>query len=943
MALTHRTRAALSIACLFALGLLALAQERACGQGAPQSGTIIVDHFGGLNDTDASATLDNSEAQDALNVESSVSGTSLLKRKGYSRLASLTVTTSPVSGSFSFIDPNGNRQDIVCHDHYCAKSTNGSAFSVFVTSAGTFGSGTIPTRWSFVAINGKAYGANDSRDAIWQYDGTTLSWPGTMPKGAVLELTKDRLVVADVSANPNGVYYSQSGTYTNFTTGLNSADPYIDFVGAPGDRVTALKYALGKLFVFKATSITACILKDQYSSSCAPVSNVIGTNDPLSVVEIPGAITFRGAEGNYWGISADGTLTLLSKKISNFVKSQTSGSTQSNTQTSQADWQAGAQFPGGSWDTGTVAGAVFPSSSTHVDQSTTAFSLGIFDLSSMTLTGIVPSLFQNSGFENGQGASAPWGWTGSASNPSVLGGSRCGLNSTGNFTWGGTNVAARTGCGGTSYSMILSIVNSNNGAVLYSDTETFTATSGCAYHSINVSTQNVYMAISIQSTVDGSQGGSILSTSFSTAAVPGGLIEYGVGASFPLTGAGISCVIGQPNGVFIDFAQPYGTAKSTFTSAAFDTGFSTPTWGVFKATSTAIGPEASLSYATIVSATQNGVYDSPVSVNSDGRAASAQKRWAKYQVYFSTTKSSVTATVSNVELNYATTGLYQTQCITAGSNVSSWGLLSCDQTTAGGGSVVLYATSAYSCANLSTQTVTNWPTVTNNANLSISVSSAVLIGFRSLLTSSTDQAQVNACTLYWNNGVLAPPVWGTYDSIKNAVYWTASINNSATNNRVLKYDLNLFQWYPFGLNANAIRSIQNTTYFGDSTGGYWNQYGSVDTDNGSPINAYWKSKDFGASQPFLDKRFDHLSLVTKNQVTGNMTATYTTSNGGSGAYTISLATDSTKVYVHANANLPLLSPYQFINLKLGNNSITPFEVDGLGLDYYSFPWSPKNP
>jgi hypothetical protein len=83
--------------------------------------------------------------------------------------------------------------------------------------------------------------------------------------------------------------------------------------------------------------------------------------------------------------------------------------------------------------------------------------------------------------------------------------------------------------------------------------------------------------------------------------------------------------------------------------------------------------------------------------------------------------------------------------------------------------------------------------------------------------------------------------------------------------------------------------------------------------------------------------------VTKNQVSGNMTATYQTSNNASGSYTVSLATTSGITYVRANYALPLLSPYQFFNVKFGNNSAVPFEVNAFRLDYSVQPWKPMNP
>jgi hypothetical protein len=337
-------------------------------------------------------------------------------------------------------------------------------------------------------------------------------------------------------------------------------------------------------------------------------------------------------------------------------------------------------------------------------------------------------------------------------------------------------------------------------------------------------------------------------------------------------------------------------------------------------------------------------FDAAQTATPGNQPLSAQKRFFVYTATFTANSSTNTAAIySGLSLGLATTGQFQTQCIQAGNQVSSWGILSCAESNVGNASLVYYATSAATCAALPATPPTAWTSVTNNATLSIGVSSNVYIGFRSLLGASTDQAQVDSCSLYWNNGVTAPPTWGTYDSYKNAIYWTTSIDNSATNNRVLKYDLNLNQWYPFDLPANAITRILNQIYFGDSTGGYWNLYGGVNSDNGAAINSYWKSKDFSGGIPFQDKYFNTISMVTKNQGAGTLSVTYTTSDNTSTTYSISLSTTTGATYVHANRLLSQMSPFQFLNVQFGNNSAIPWEIDGAEIQFNSAPWADQNP
>ena len=68
------------------------------GTASAQPGQVLIDHYLGLNDADSPATIGPYDAQDALNVESNLDATAILKRRGFTREASLTVATAAVNG-----------------------------------------------------------------------------------------------------------------------------------------------------------------------------------------------------------------------------------------------------------------------------------------------------------------------------------------------------------------------------------------------------------------------------------------------------------------------------------------------------------------------------------------------------------------------------------------------------------------------------------------------------------------------------------------------------------------------------------------------------------------------------------------------------------------------------------------------------------------------------
>lgn len=907
-----------------------------------QSGTVGVDRFGGLEDSNLPAVISPYRAQDALNVESSLDGRSLRKRKGYSLEATLTVSTDEVTGLTSFVDSSGNNVRVACNNVYCAKSVNGGAFSNFLTTATSSN-----TRWSFVNINGKLYGANSSRDIVFQYDGTTLSYPPEIPRGSILELTRDRLVVADTSANPNRVTYSKSGDYTEFTTGTGSADPWTDDFGTPGDKVTGLKYSQGKMYVFKQQSITACILGDQYTTDCFPISNSIGTIDPASIVEAPDGIYFRSQDRTYWKIDRGDSLGSISLQISSTTKSQTSGSQQNNTQTTQADWEAGSQNPSSSFNTTTRSGSIFNSSITLVDTSGSDF--GSFTSSSSISTGIVPGSvvlsYSTFNFRNGDLSSGDFtNWTQSGSWTKVDG-------SGNSFNLCGISISsfARSGCSTNASKTSTIRVESSEGTLLDSCSVTWSCTGSDCVRSSDTCDQSVSITngwkVSIDisthsaSTVrvvitDGDNNASITSISSHTAKT----VSVGM-----LGQVGVGCPVSNTAIMYATCGTENYLASGNLTSRTFDTTYSTPTGGTFSVDMSSAS-DYDLTFQIQESTDSDDTFGSLSSITPGDRITLTKRYW-RYKASFSQTTSTRTAILNSVDLIASTTGQFRTQCIQPGSDISSWGILSCAESNIGNGSNTFYSTSAATCATLPATDPSNWTATTNNATLTITTAAAMYVGWKSLLGSATDQAQVDACTVYWNVGSVAQPVFGTYDTINNAIYWTTGVNNSATSNRVLKYDLNLGEWFPWGLSFGPLLMYQNSLYAGDSTAGKIHKYGGsgVDSDAGSSINAYWKSRDFPGVDPFRETSWQRIHLLAKNQITGNLTLDFATSLNQTGSYTVSLATSSAIGYSRTTYAIPLKSPSNFLNVKFGNNSSTPFEILGFKLDYFTNPWSPMNP
>lgn len=890
--------------------------------------------FHGLDDTNAPAVLDQCDGQDMLDVESNLSGSSIIKRKGYAKSADMTITTAPITGSHFYTDTSGNQIQIVCQDRNCARSVNGGAFTVIHTTASAG-----VTRWSIVSAGGIAYMANDMRDLVIKVNGASTSTPVGIPQGSILELTQQRLIVGDVAGVPNRVYYSSAGAFENFTTGSNSQDPYYDDLGSPGDKITGLKYHGNFLYVFKTKSITVCELSDQYSSICTILSPTIGTSDPGSIVSAGDALYFKAQDKTYWAIEG-GRLRLLSRKIANLVKSQNQGAQRSNTQTTTADWTAGVQSPTGTWNTATLSGSIFPSSVTFVDTSSTQFNAGTLPASLTTTTN--PGYIQfssaayqiyNGTFETGDLTY----WTCSTA------GGTCQVSAAGKID-GTYGAQVYSNTSGSNVQATVSILNPTN-TVLYSVTYTqdptiLTQGRSIDLYALGLSTQT--LKIKFDTNSDGNVA-SLTSTTFtaissitwSARSVSGG---FGWGQLDTI----------QVNRYFSLYQA--SATPAFYMSQVYDVGLTTAVGGPFVVgLTTETGGGTNIVFETRSGAAASAMPYAWTSISSGSRITE-YKRYEQYGSTFTTSVGTATPILDYASLAFATTGFYRTQCIQPNSAITSWGILSCAQTLGGiGGNIVYYASATTTCGGLPTTdpldtTKWNGTPVSNNATLSIATNTAVEIAWRSLLGSATDQAQVDACTLYWNEGVSAQPTVGTYDPIKNAVYWNTTVNNAAYSNRLLKYDRNLDSWYPFSITATNPTMVGTSLYFGGASSGTWNLYGGNDSDNGAAIGAYWKSKDIGGESPFVEKDFSRLSVLSRNQGSGTLSATVTLSNGKTSSYSISLSTTTGLVYARSNYNLPLASPQNFANVKLSNaNANEPFEVLGFQMDYTLKPWRVSGP
>lgn len=947
-------------------------------QAHAQSSSVEIAKFCGLNDTDAGNTIADCAAKSSLNVETNLGGTALLKRAGYTKVATMSIATAAVSGAVYFRDTSGSEDIVVCNSRNCAVSKNGGAFTNFYTTASV-----ATTRYGFVVYNGAVFGVDDQHDAAWKYEGTSFTNPSGMPACSILALTQDRMICANTTANPNRLNFSKSGDFSTWSTGVNNADPFTDDIGTPGDQITGLSYWQGILYVFKQYSVTGCIPDNQYNTSCQVLTSVIGTSEPNSIVQGPDGLYFRGTDQNFWRY--DGAVFRnISLQIQNTIKTFASGSTGFSIQTTEADLEAGNQRPTGSWNTTTTAGSIFPSSFSFVNTSSADFKTGANGQTGTAppnylLAGAIPRALDIDYRASvlPENASQAWAKTvvgnGTAS---LLGGGWVQLAVTGGSPCpsGGNSITytQALSLSATTHQLIVFTAGGTFSGLLNLGTIGFYSTSagrfvaGVGKNAVQNGIDRITNQITTASTF------TVVITSYSSASIwrNGTYTDNG---TFSDTVDSIAFQVKNTPDIFtgncagsgvlnvkvfdfssnvVDAVKELGTQNipltSTFTSAIFNTGFSTNVMGPFHDTATVNG--GSLDFQLRASSSPNNdLWGNWVSTG-DGLRIGTTNQYVQYRVLITPSVDLTSGSViTGVSLAGATTGVFVTQCIQPPSTISGYGLLTCDTTLGGNGSLTFFSTSAATCGALPTSSMTSsgfWTTSSNNAVLTIATNTAVAIRIDPTITSSTDTAQANACTVNWKLGTTPPPVWGVYNNVNNAIYWSGDVNSSTNTNRWFKYDLNTTSFWPFDVPAQAPLFYKNSLYFGSGLNGNWYQYApsGINSDDGNAITSSWASKDFPLADPFQEKILRNLSLVATNQGSGSISVTGSADGGNSTLFSVSIGTSASTGYIRSNYELPVEtvgSPYSFFGVRFANSTANnPWSILGFRLDFDLQPWRP---
>jgi hypothetical protein len=880
---------------------------------------VQVSSFKLLNNNESSLIIQPEQAQDLLNVDVTPGGKSVKKRSGYGLYKALS-TAQAVHGGAHFFDSTGNDVQVW-----------GSSTSLYgIVADGTptqlISSATLNSTWDCADTQGNAYCVNSNRNAYIRTDGATKTWFSS-PLGTMAEATPDRVAVAGVSGTPNTIYFSESGTFTNFVVGLNTTSPFSEVIASQGSKITHIRWACGKLLWWKDQSFGYINGSDQFNLESNIVSDNVGTFDNTSALDPGGSVWFRGQDGHIWKYDCS-ALTKETVEITPLAQASSKRVSNFWNQTSQSDFASGAvsmNGPSVSLSTAITAGVIVPSSFTAIDTDSTTFALGTtvnvtIGNSSVGISTNNSGTIYNNDFENA--ATLPTDGFGGIFLGTV---SSCGTCACTVSPFSGSQYARRATLAGTRLTAAkVYLVDATTDAPLTS--QTFACNSSCSGWTQGTFTDASYAGKRVKFAFGAADVVTTTSTTKSSYIFSGRMTFYYRCDNTDAINNNLSYDL-------VEGASSTITAGS-FTSRTIDTRFTSSTlmaqasWTVNTSTpifvvqhSTAVtGPWATLLTSTNTNAVAN--------------------RYIRYVSSFTVGGTdNALSTFNDASFIASSSGTFYSAVKNA-PNIASWSTFSGTVQNNGGTHAFFMRSSTNSFAVLSS--TPSWTAQSNGSLVVVSTGTYFQVRDDFGIATATDTPTLSDFTVNWYEGSASDQAYSIY--FDNSILFSVAYGaGQATNNYIFKNDLINDGWtiYNFGTGGFSIQN--NALYFGDTASGNVFKYGTQSSDNGSAINSYWKSKDFTGQDPWLENQYKQLdSYFTKSD---NATASVsyslnTTSNTTS--FNVSLSSTTQSIIVNKKL-LPSGKYGNTFNYKVSDNSTNAqWEFLGFRMTYEPQPYRPSN-
>lgn len=909
----------------------------------------VVGQFLGINNNDSSAVIGDNEAQDLLNVDLTPMGKSVKKRPGYGLYKALG-TGQAIHGGHHFYNTGGSDVQV------WGSSTSLYGITSDATPVQIISSATLNTTWDCADTQGHAYCVTSNRNLLLKTDGASITQWMTSPLGTMVTVTPDRLVVAGISGATNSLYFSQQNTFNNFTTGINEIDPFIEVIAAPGAAITHITWGCQKLLWWKNSSFGYITGDNQFNLGIVTVNDSIGTADNSSSIDPGGTVWFRGQDGHIYSYDCS---ALAKESIDITPLTQASAIRVANAwvQTTQADWQSGSVTTNGptiALSTAIAVGSIVPSSITIIDTSSVDFSSGSgVGIDTFTVSGsVIPRtyLYDNFGtFDN---------WT---SNPSGTYPGTMGVGG-GQVTCSG---ASATACAGYSTKTVLpdfliqcDISPATTGgdvgscAALESTGDTGYAVyvDGSSQPGANTRLSRVsgyfnHTGDTNICTVSGVSSGyhsyAIVRYSSSTTIAlfrDGTFICSGVDATYSSFNR-LGMASGSNGSNFKNF---YDIARlANFNSRVFDTAFSSPIYGTFNATTNSFTSGGVYSYAVRTSSNSGTDYGADTTVTNGAAITNgALKRYAVYSASISFTGASFSTMPQLQEVNIvaASTGTFYS-AVNSAPTLSAWDTFVVTKQD-NGGTHSFYIRSSTNSFTVLSATPT-WVAQTAGAFVSASTGTYFQVRDDFTITSGTQAPSLDSFTLNYFQGTASDKAYSIY--FDNAIWWSLAYGDGqASNNYIFKYDLINKAWLLYNIGSGGLIQQGQYLYFGSTSTANTFKYGSGTSDNGTAITAFWKSKDFAGTDPWLENQYNNIDSIYRTNENQSLTVSYALNTSTSTtSYTVNLSS-TTQGIIRNKKILPNGKIGGNINVKFGDTSTnSEWELLGIRIRYAPQPYRPS--
>jgi hypothetical protein len=832
-----------------------------------------------------------------------------------------------VTGLWEFVDNTGQQWIISYASHTFYKNTLGNTPTQFGLQATT-------NNQPDCAVNlGKIWCVNGV-DSGWSFDGTSTSTVSGMPLGTLIEPWRNRLIVANIASNQSTVRVSADGDGTSWTIGALATSPFSFQIGGANDgfNVTCTwKSYLDNFVIGRKRDMWYLSGFDQSDYQVRNISSEIGCIQQGSMREFDGSLLFlsnRGMEemkGYTITSISEPIRDITDKIVKNTVNFRTS------VYSTDADWNAGVSTPTLQLSTVPLSGSLSAKTTSFALTSAADWNGGTFDVSTYvdttTTTGTIQTKFPDefSAFRNSASNGNIWyaasdGTDGSgdwALSENIVGGSTLQIlldtaycNTTPRALIGTNQPLNNFSAGSTFYFTLVDVPPPDSGG--YLNNFYFVLNSGRRTTTDNALNLGSYFILTFRppsagnvTFVSAANSGTLSNTFNTVFKLPISVALYADSAKYQITVynvAGSSQMAKASQSVsfapYAHFVYRNTSCNSTagddffsldnftvqpqtftYTSAVFDTGMSSPTWGNFQAVASTVA----VTYTTQASA-DGSSFDSAVAVTTNSFITSASKRYLKSTVLFTHDYSTFPAVVTSLDsltVTAAASGTFTSAPIFLSSSISSFGPVTIHDTHTGSSRIDYQFTTSTS-PDVTSFSTGPWLSILSGGVPTNTVHNYVAFRASFSVTSGTDSVSIQDVSITWNDGTAQQTSSWVYDK-RYWISYTTSTAAGATTDRVLVYQRNRTWILLTGIYASSFATWRDALYFGNSNNtGYVYKFDTGNNDDGAAIssNITFKSYDLGDFSREKDLRNVYVNFLGDSSFAGNFTLGYDVDRAG---------------------------------------------------------------